>query len=75
MADFCGGNARSCKLFSSGPPNNFPGPSWEVTDPDGRALLRSELQPIRASAPADVPDHGSWLRHVVGVSDAMGLGN
>ena len=42
-------------------PSNFPGPSWEVTDPNGRPLLRSELQPIRASAPADVPDHGGWL--------------
>jgi hypothetical protein len=42
-------------------PANVPGPSWEVTDPEGRPLLRSELQPIRASAPADVPDHGGWL--------------
>jgi hypothetical protein len=42
-------------------PTNFPGPAWEVTTPDGRPLLRSELQPIRASAAADVPDHGGWL--------------
>ena len=38
--------------------SNFPGPVWDITCPDGRRLLRSELQTIRASAPADVPDHG-----------------
>lgn len=42
-------------------PNNFPGTSWEVTDPDGRPLLRSEPQPIRASTLADVPAHVGWF--------------
>lgn len=49
------------KAFHVWDPTNFPGPSWEVTDSDGRSLLRSELQPIRASTPADVPDHGGGL--------------
>jgi hypothetical protein len=41
--------------------SEFPGPPWEVTTPDGRPLLRSELQPIRSTTPADVPNIGGWL--------------
>jgi hypothetical protein len=41
--------------------NDFPGAAWEVTASDGRPLLRNQLQPQRASAPADVPDHSGWL--------------
>ncbi len=41
--------------------SNFPGPAWEPTDANGRPLLRSQLQPRTATAPADVPEHGGWL--------------
>ena len=41
--------------------NDFPGAAWEVTASDGRPLVRNQLQPQRASAPADVPDHSGWL--------------
>ena len=55
-------------------PTDFLGPSWEVTAPNVVPLLRSELQPVRASAPANVPDHSGWLGMQKIFVDALELG-